>query len=230
MTLQALTGVPFRIVRPQPFYTIEGVSYPYPNGQRVSVQVTADLLDDGRSRTHPQWVEYWKQTGWSPGSGPLEYALFASLHDNRGAVGVEELRRLFAEDFKSCWMMTATGVTYRPSGLDLVTHDAGTPEARTLEVRLTGPDGPINDEMSDEIRALLGSPDVRKVSDVYEWITGHDSNGGYLWRVNESPKTDAVLALLVVCGGFSIGTDSDFGYGRPARGVRIAPQTTELTR
>lgn len=222
--MQALTEVPFGIVRPQSFYTVQGVRLP--NGAYGHVQVTEELLDNGRSRTQQGWQEYRKETGWGPGSGPLITALLTALHDNKSAENVEELRKIFGNDFRNNWMMTATGVAYRAKAPDMVTHDAGTPDERTLEARLIGPDGLINEGMSGEIQVLLGSGDISKVMDVYRWVTGKES---YLWRLNKQPEQSQERALVLGDYGFvyDFGIIAGGGVGNgPARGVRIAPQNS----
>ncbi len=225
MLQQALTGAPFYVIKPQSFYTIQGVRLP--NGAYGDVQVTEKLLDNGRSRTQRGWQAYRDETGWGPGSAPLITAVLATLYDNRSADGVEELRKLFADDFRKNWMMTATGITYRAEGLDVVTHDAGTPYERTLEARLIGPDGKLNEGMSGETQALLGSSDISKVSAVYEWVTRKKS---YLRRLNKQPKRSEERALVLGYGNFVdvfiILADGGINYYRPARGVRIAPQNS----
>lgn len=243
MLQQTLTVPKFGIVPPQDFYTVKGVLLP--SGAYSDVQVTSQLLDGGRYRTQAGWAEHRKHTGWGPGSGPLNFAVDSTLYDKAKEIdlalsegngdaeqlrvllgNIEMLRVLRADDFRKHLMMTGTRVTYRPgSKLDLVTHDAGTPEQRTLEARLVGPNGYINEGMSGEMQALLGSPDVRKVSDVYKWVTGRES---YLWRFNKAPKTDKGRALVLGNGNFNdvdfyFNANVDIGYGRPARGVRIAP-------
>lgn len=224
MQQQASVQAPFGIVKPQSFYTLQGVRLP--NGAYGNVQVTEKLLDNGKSRTQREWQDYRKETGWGPGSAPLITAVLTALYDNKGAEGVEELRRLFSDDFKKQLMMTATGVTYRTGASDIVTHDSGTPEQRTLEARLAGPDGYINESVGGEMQALLGSADISRVSDVYKWVTGRES---YLWRLNKQPKRDEqralVLGVIVILGDFVIDADGVI-YGRPARGVRVAPQNS----
>lgn len=220
MTQQTLTEVPFGIVRPQSFYTIQGVKLP--SDAYVDVQVTEKLLDNGRSRTQSGWRDYRKETGWGPGSGPLITAVLTTLYDNRNAEGVDELRKIFGDDFRKHWMMTATGITYRAGASDIVTHDPGTPEQRTLDAPLVGLEGRVNERMSDEIEALLGNRDTSKVGAVYKWVTGKES---YLWRLNKQPKQNVGRALALGDGlGVVFGIYAgDVIDGRPARGVRIVP-------
>lgn len=225
MPPQTLTEVPFKIVSPQSFYTIQGVRLP--SGAYGDVQVTEKLLDNGESRTQRGWQDYRNETGWGPGSGPLITAVLTTLYDNRAAEGVEELRKILGDDFKNRWMMTATGITYRAGASDIVTHDFGTPEQRTLEARLVGSNGLINERMSEEIQALLGSRDISKIINVYKWVTG---KGSYLWRLNKQPEQDQELVLVL--GNYDFYYDLDiYAFGnvgncRPARGVRIAPQNS----
>lgn len=223
MQQQALVQAPFGIVRPESFYTIEGVMLP--NGAYGDVQVTEKLLDDGRSRTQRGWRDYRNATGWGPGSGPLITAVLMTLYDNRSTEGVKELRNILGDDFRKHWMMTATGITYLVGAFDIVTHDSGAPEQRTLEARLVGPDGRINERMSEEIEALLGSADISRVSDVYKWVTGKES---YLRRLNQQPKQNEERALVLGggFGGFCVDAGGNVNYDWPARGVRIAPQNS----
>ena len=218
-----LTGAPFGIVKPQSFYTIGGVLLP--TGAYGDVQVTERRLDGGRSRTQAGWVDYWRQTGWGIGSGPLRTATIKTLFGNKDDKDVEELRSLFAEDFREA-VITSTRVTYRAEGLDLITHDAGMPEERTLEARLVGPDGRVNAEMSDVMQALLGNGNAGQVRDVYRWVTGRGEP--YLWRFNKRPKQDTERALVL--GDYFVGFDvvavGYVGGGWPARGVRVAPQSS----
>ncbi len=223
--MPALIEVPFGIVKPQSFYTVHGVRLP--NDTYSDVQVSERRLDDGKSRTQRGWQDYRNETGWGPGSGPLITAVLTALYDNRSTEGVEELKNLFHDDFRTHWMMTATGITYRAGASDLVTHDSGTPGQTSLEARLVGPDGKLNEGMSGEIQTLLGSSDISKVSAVYEWVSGKES---YLWRLNEQPKLSEERALVLGLDfdyGFGINA-YDFGIGNywPARGVRIAPQNS----
>ena len=226
MALQTSTGAPFQIIRPQSFYTLEGVMLP--SGAYGNVQVTENLLDGGRSRTQAGWLEYRNQTGLGPGSGPLITAVLTAGFDNQGLEGVKDLRKLFTDDFRTRVMTTATGITYRAEEPDLVTHDFGTPAAHTLEARLVGPDGRINAEMGDITQALLGNGNALQVRDVYKWVTGRES---YLWRFNERPKQNQERALVLggivgFSGGFYVLADVGIGNGRPARGVRVAPQSS----
>ncbi len=221
---QTLTEVPFGIVRPQSFYTVQRVMLP--NDSYGNVQVTEKLLDNGRSRTQREWQDYRRTTGWGPGSGPLVTAVLTALYDNRSAEGVEELRKVFGDDFRKNVMMTATEITYRAEASDIVTHDSGTPEQRTLEARLVGPDGRIKESMREEVQALLGSRDISKVRDVYQWVTGKES---YLWRLNKRPKQNEERALVLgvssFYGGFGI-VAYVIVSNWPARGMRIAPQNS----
>lgn len=219
MQKQVLTAPEFGVVKPQGFYTVKGVWLPYAQAYR-DVQVTTDLLNDGRPGTQSELAKTW----WL-GSAPLITALLASLYVNKDGAGVEELRNLFSGDFRNNLMMTSTSVSYRPSGLDSVAHDAGTPEQRTLEARMTGPDGYLNDKMSEEIQALLGNGNVGEVRAVYSWVTGKES---YLVRFNSRPKQN-VWRVLVLGDFFSgdFGIDAgNINYVRPARGVRVAPQSS----
>lgn len=218
-----------------------------PSGSYGAVQVTEKLLDNGRFRTQAGWQAYRNETGWGPGSAPLQFALHSAVYDNNIAIlaalaegrgdaeklrvtlaSVKKLRSLFAGDFRNRWMMTATGVTYRAGASGIVTHDAGTPEERTLEARLAGPNGRIDDGMSGEMQALLGSPDVKRVSDVYKWITGKKS---YLWRIDKAPEIGTERALVLGVSSlndvFVIYADVGIvGSGGSARGVRVAPQSS----
>ncbi len=217
MQADVSTGAQFGIVMPQSFYTVKGVWLPYAQAHR-DVQVTTDLLNGERSGTQRELAE----TGWL-GSAPLITAVLASLYDHQNTEGVEELRRLFAGDFRKQGIMTSTHISYRSSGLDVVTHDVGTPGQRTLEACLVGPDGRITGEMSEETQALFGNMNAGKVIDVYHWVTGKET---YLWRLNSRPKQDVGRALV-------LGDGVDFGIGAdgiddvwPARGVRVAPQNS----
>ncbi len=214
---QALTGAQFKVTMPERFYTVEGVKLP---GEYGNVQVTTTLF---RSETQSEL----EKTGWL-GSAPLITALFTALYDNKGVHGVEELRKLFADDFK-IGVMTATRVTYQAEAPDLVTHGVGMLKPRTLEARLIGPNGYVNTNMSDLTQALFGNSDADKVCAVYEWVTGRRL---YLLRLNKQPKKNKESALLLNIGRhmtrFARVFYTDFREGNisdmwPARGVRVAP-------
>ncbi|MFH1181998.1 MAG: hypothetical protein V1702_03495 [Candidatus Woesearchaeota archaeon] len=223
MVEQALTGAQFRIINPQDFYTIEGVKLP--NGSYGAVQVTKKLLDGGRSYIQRSLPMHITKTGWGPGSGPLITAVLTALFDNKGVEGVEELKALFAGDFKE-WNMTSTGITYRAIH-DLVTHDIGLPEQTTLEARLVGPDGYVDKKMSQVMQALLGNNDADKINTVYKWVTGGDA---YLWRLNERPTKDENRVLLLGGGGSGICAGANDLLDLPARGMRVAPQISTENR
>ncbi len=224
MQQQAFTEVPFALVRPQSFYTIQGVRLP--NDAYGDVQVTEKLLDNGRFRTPGEWRVYRKETGWGPGSGPLVTAVLTALYDHRAANGVEDLKKMFRADLKKHWMATATGITYRAGASDVVTHDSGTPEQITLEARLAGSNGYIKESMTAETQALFGNGDVAKVRDVFKWVTGKSS---CLWRLDEPKRGTVERALVLGYGDFYYDLyiyAFHVYYGRPARGVRIAPQNS----
>ena len=151
------TAAQFGIVVHQSFYVIKGVKLP--SGAFGDVDVTENLLDDGNYHTQKEWTNHRKKTGWGPCSAPLIFSVLSALYDNKGVKGVEKLRKLFADDFRNYLMMTATGISYRSSGLDIVTHDAGTPEERTLEARLVGSDGYVDAEMGDVKHPPLSNQD-----------------------------------------------------------------------
>ena len=216
MSQPASTSAQFKIIRPQNFYTIEGVMLP--SGAYGDVQVTVNPLNDGRSGTQSELAK----TGWL-GSAPLFTALLTTLYDKRDQEGVEELRKLFAEDFRRK-VMTATRITYRTEAPDLITHDFGTPAAHTLEARLVGPGCYVNAEMGDVTQALFGSRDAGKVIAVYEWVTGRKP---YLLRFDTRPKQDQECELVLgneSGSAFSISaTDYILNRIRPARDIRVAP-------
>ena len=218
---QTSTGAPFNIIRHQDFYTVQGVLLS--KEAYGDIQVTTDQLYGGRSETQSELAK----TGWL-GSAPLITALLTTLHGKQDQEGVEYLRKLFAHEF-FIGMMTSTRITYRAEAPDLVTHDIGTPEQRTLESHLVGPDGYVTAEMGDITQALLGNKDTDKVRAVYKWITGRETN---LWLINERPKQDQEWALV-----FGYNYFGDFGVTNigidskgPARGIRVAPQSSTISK
>ena len=215
---QTSTGAQFNIIKHRDFYTVQRVLLP--KGAIGDVQVTSNLLNDG----HPGTQSELAKTGWL-GSAPLITALYTTLYYKQGHEGVEELRKLFADDYRRHMMMTATGITYRAEPPDLVTHNFGTPAAHTLEARLVWPNGYVDARMGDVTQALLGNTAAGRVMEVYEWVTGKKPS---LLRVNYRPNQDVERALVIGCnlGGFLILASDDINLGRHARGVRVAPPSS----
>jgi len=189
--------------------------------------------------TQDEWVEVLKDIGWVLPSGVLYQSTLSTLFQNRGGPfrdEIEQLRGFFENQFTRMErIMTGTRVDYKEDGFDEVIHGYGTPpqESRT-QAKLIGPQlkAPIESfveqrsEIEDALEALLGTRDLKEVTQVSEWLVNQEPelirNGYY--------NPDFSSRALTLGGGYV----SSIGAGRhcidagtpvtqtyPALGVRI---------
>lgn len=235
--VQAATGNLFSIT--PPIYIVEGVRLP--DGKLGVLHVTEKPLSPLHHRgkytycNPSEFAEIRKQTGFGPASLPLYMACVEALHDNDGKDGAADLKQILSwSSMKHTGgLVTSTSVIYRAAGPDVVRHDVGTPEERTLEVRLVGRSGYLNRGMEDVTQALFGKQDFERVNALFKWLTGY---APFLSVLCDRPEKDTEMFLSIA---ISSGLGTAFGgvidtvieayhrgsYG-VAHGMRIAPQNS----
>ncbi|MBI5066457.1 hypothetical protein HZA97_09570 [Candidatus Woesearchaeota archaeon] len=178
------------------------------------------LLDGGKSHTQEEWV---KITYELPDARDYYLSLLALYKNKDGPQAglVEQVRRMFAEDFKNYLMMTSSRVNYKPGTNDELIHNYGSSSEDCKDIAFVGPCGYVGSEnkFEDRINALFGTRNCKEVSDVFNWVT---KKATYLWTPNKKPSSEntRTVVLGVVSIGVGFGIDAvDIGSSRPARGV-----------
>lgn len=205
-------------------FVLNGVHYR--NGI-YTIEWSKQLLDNGEAHTQDEWLKTLKGGEWSLADAPLNQATMTALYEHKDdpnkdlAKLVRAIQKMLKKDFEDNWMITGSRVVYRPEGNDKVIHNYATSEEYAVEANIVGPDG-FNKDAEDALEALLDTKDIKKVKQVIKWTSGKKP---YLCRLNTKPEQD--VERVVVLGVGSIGRFiivADFNIGRPARGVRAAPQ------
>ena len=200
-------------------YRIHGVMY---QGRVHTVDVSKQLLDNGASYIQSQWSQMTQQEEWKLASGPLYFAVMGALYDNREHPTqkslVEEVRTMFADDFKKYFMMTSTRVCYAREGLDTVKHDVDYASERAERAKIIGPNGFLveNPRYGEAMQALVGIGDCKRIQPVGKWVLGTNI---YLWRfVNNSSPHNVERALVLtghnLCLGIYVDDVSSNGRAR----------------
>jgi hypothetical protein len=191
------------------------------DGELYDVDLSRSLLDGGRSHEQGWWLEKIGDGDfgeWRIPSSKLCNSIVFSLCDNQNTKLVSEVKGMLAQGFKDYYMMTSTRATYKAKGLDLLVHDLSYPTEKRLNTALVGPDGYVNAGcgFENEMRALLGTGDLNKIEQAYEWLTGKKP---YIWRLNSKPEKDEERAVVLGVNFVRFGIIADSDVIRRALGV-----------
>lgn len=138
---------------------------------------------------------------------PLLYAMFESLYDNRNGQYSEmvgKLHQALKDHFKYFGLMTGTSILYKMYHEDRVVHKYESQTTNEIEVNMHSND--ISHWLADcdegKIKALLGTPDAKKATDVITWLTDKQP---YIALMDVKSKKSNMLNLerIVVFGGRS---------------------------
>ena len=116
---------------------------------------------------------------------------------NQNPKEAERLRNFLQTGFQK-YPNTLTRVIYNPSGEDKIIHNYKTSDQYSLNGKVVGPDGWIN-EIPDEntLEKLLGTSNIEQINKVSQWINNTDT---HIWRLNSKPKTkNKRVARFVTC-------------------------------
>ncbi|MBI4919092.1 hypothetical protein HY837_04120, partial [archaeon] len=168
----------------------------FSNGDICSFAWDRELLDGGKFHTQNEWIGLTNKLPAAKGY----YASLLALYENREgpqADLVEEIRQMFAKDFKNNWMMTSTKVIYMPEDLDEIIHTCkGGWYDSKISLDFVGPSVEVNDKnnMDKEMAALLGTlNNCDEISKIFEWVTGKKI---LLWRLKDKPVEKSERAVV----------------------------------
>lgn len=183
-------------------YRIYGLMY---QGRVHTADISKELLDNGQSHTQFEWIQMTKQAEWKLASAPLYFVVMDALYENRNHPDnvqkslVEEIRAMFANDFRQYFMTTSTRILYKEGGrdLDVVAHDVGYASMSAEQVSIVGPDAYITEDscFGATMQALMGISDCNRFLQVGNWFTKGDY---YLWHVNPKPDYNKEHALYFI--------------------------------
>jgi len=205
---QAPPQTPPTVSATDDFWRISNVNYR--NGI-CTVDLAKALLDNGAAKTQDEWSRYREavpQNGFYPGDMPFYHALFTVLFKQKDKPESEEARAFIQEQMRNNWLTTLTRIAYQPRGKDKIIHNFGTKDQYEVEENIIGKNQVIEQADSKALEALLGTSDVNKIKQVYNWI---NQTPVYIWRLNKKPENiDERVARFVAvsgwvgldCGGF----------------------------
>lgn len=195
----------FNLTEPENLWRISGVEY----RDRVgTLELLGYYLDNDVRRKPNEWAGYSAQAMQknSPHalSCPLFHAGMTALFRNRNGEQqgrIERLRyRIHELVNQRSLLAPSTRVILKPSDLDEVVHDYGTPIQTSARVSLVGLNRILTAEDGPACEALLGTSDVDEVKKVYQWLTN-----GKVWIFRSDSKSTEIKNEHVVC--FGVGSD-----------------------
>ena len=177
------------------FWTINNVSYR--NGV-YQVDFSKSLIGSGNEKKQDDWADYSEQArkrnGFYTGDMPLHHAIFASLYSQRDSPQSEEARKFIQKSMREYFMTTLTRILYQPKGKDKIIHDYKTSDEHSLEENISGPDREIKNSDSPALKALLGTDDIQKISEIYKWL---NQTPTCLWRIKKPSDVEERIAVFI---------------------------------
>jgi len=117
------------------------------------------------------------------------YSLFKTLYDSEEE-NVEEIRNFLNKSMNGTWLNTTTLINYKKSGKDQIIHNYSLPNQEKINQKFVGVDEIVkNSKNKDFYKNLLGSENVKKINEVFQWITGKQLR---LWRFNYEMTNDKI--------------------------------------
>ena len=208
----------------QDCWQFDGVLY---RGQVGIAELSKELLLNGKSRTQDSWVDHYKQAKpkgeFHIGDMPLHHAIFTALLNQKDKPESTEAREFIRAQMRSKWLMTSTRIVYQPKGKDKVIHGFGTSEEYLLEEDIVNPNRLLGSADSKALEAILGSGDLAKVKEVYNYI---NRTNAYIWGVNSKPDSviEMVAGFNANSGRANLNCDGSPANANPALGVRFVAQ------
>ena len=177
------------------FWTINNVSYR--NGV-YQVDFSKSLIGSGNEKKQDDWADYSEQArkrnGFYTGDMPLHHAIFASLYSQRDSPQSEEARKFIQKSMRDSYPLTLTRIKYQPKGKDKIIHNYKTSDEYNLEENISGPDREIESSDSPALKALLGSDDVQKISEIYKWL---NQTPTWFWRIEKPSDVEERIARFI---------------------------------
>lgn len=122
-----------------------------------------------------------------PTDRPLIEAVVTKAHEliDQNPKEAKRLRNFLQAGFQK-YPNTLTRIIYNPSGKDKIVHNHGTSDEYSLDGKVVGPDGEIN-EIRDKIvlKKLLGTSNIKQINKVSQWI---NKTNTYFYRLNSKPE------------------------------------------
>ena len=200
------------------FYRINGVNY---RNEAYQVDLKKDLLENKAQKTQDEWIGYTKNAmqnnEFYVGDMPLYHSLFQTLFKNKDNAqfkdNIEEARKFLHKMCKSDWFVTLSRIKYKTQGKDIITHNYGLQDKIEIQEDIIGDDGFISQlNPQKELKAVLGSDNINKINQVYNWISEKEA---YIWRLNDKPKQDAerIVGFSSVVDRFGLSWEWGWEWG-----------------
>jgi len=180
------------IVSASDFWTIPNVSY---RGNVSAWDLSKQLLPSRTQQQHAEHRNSAQKGEFVTADMPLYHAIFDALYEQRHALEFTETARSFIQNaMRQRFPNTLTRIAYSVRGKDIVIHNYGTKDSYPIKENIVGPNRFIKYKDKRALTAILGTSDIDKINQVYNWLNGTDL---FIYRLNEKPNE-----LTEVVAGF----------------------------
>ena len=216
---------PVEIITPaSDFWAVPNIHY---RGDTLTADLSKKLLPARTQQHHTEHRKSAQEGEFVTADMPFYFAMFYALFEQKDAFEYSgQARNFIQRAIRQKFPITLTRIAYTPRGKDVVTNNYGTKDSYQTRANIVGPDRFIEKANNGALTAILGTGDIARINQVFNWINGTDLS---IYRLKDKPQDlkEAVARFVAYPDSARVSCIRHHDDAGASLGVRVSARSAQ---